>query len=49
MVWVPQTGCIGISMSILSYNGKVHFGLNSDAKLVPDPDAVICRFGAEFK
>lgn len=49
MFWVPQTGSIGIGMSILSYNGKVHFGLISDAKLVPDPDAVICRFAAEFE
>ena len=49
MFWVPQTGSIGIGLSILSYNGKVHFGLIADAKLVPDPDAVIRRFGAEFE
>ncbi len=49
MFWVPQTGTIGIGLSILSYNGKVHFGLIADGKLVPDPDAVIRRFGAEFE
>ena len=49
MVWVPQTGSIGIGLSILSYNGKVHFGLIADAKLIPDPHAVIHRFGAEFE
>ena len=49
MFWVPQTGSIGIGMSILSYNGKVHFGLIADAKLVLDPDAVIRRFGTEFE
>ncbi len=49
MFWVPQTGSIGIGMSILSYNGKVHFGLISDAKLVPDPDGVIRRFAVEFE
>jgi WS/DGAT/MGAT family acyltransferase len=27
MFWVPQTGSIGLGMSILSYNGQVHFGL----------------------
>jgi WS/DGAT/MGAT family acyltransferase len=27
MFWVPQTGSIGLGISILSYNGKVHFGL----------------------
>ncbi|MCL1633725.1 wax ester/triacylglycerol synthase family O-acyltransferase [Luteimonas sp. SX5] len=48
MFWVPQTGSIGIGISILSYNGRVHFGLIADAKLIPDPDAVIRRFGAEF-
>jgi hypothetical protein len=39
-----QTGSIGIGISILSYNGKVLFGLIGDAKLVPDPDAIIRRF-----
>ncbi|WP_232338560.1 WS/DGAT/MGAT family O-acyltransferase [Lysobacter soli] len=48
MFWVPQTGSIGIGISILSYNGRVHFGLISDGRLIPDPDAVIRRFGAEF-
>ena len=48
MFWVPQTGSIGIGVSILSYNGRVHFGLIADAKLIPDPDAVIRRFGSEF-
>ena len=48
MFWVPQTGSIGIGLSILSYQGRVHFGLISDARLIPDPQAVIRRFGAEF-
>ncbi len=49
MFWVPQTGSIGLGISILSYNGRVHFGLIGDARLVPDPDAVIRRFGVEFE
>jgi len=48
MFWVPQTGSIGLGLSILSYRGQVHFGLISDARLIPDPDAVIRRFGHEF-
>lgn len=48
MFWVPQTGSIGVGISIMSYNGRVHFGLIADAKLIPDPDAVIRRFGPEF-
>ena len=49
MFWVPQTGSIGLGLSILSYNGRVHFGIVGDGRLVPDPDAVVRRFGAEFE
>jgi diacylglycerol O-acyltransferase / wax synthase len=49
MFWVPQTGSIGIGISIMSYNGRVYFGLISDAKLLPDPDSVIQRFRPEFE
>ncbi len=49
MFWVPQTGSIGIGISIMSYNNKVYFGLISDAKLLPDPDSVIQRFRPEFE
>ncbi len=49
MCWVPQTGSIGLGLSIMSYRGQVHFGLISDARLIPDPDAVVRRFGAEFE
>lgn len=48
MFWVPQTGSIGVGISIMSYNGRVHFGLIADARLIPDPDVVIRRFGPEF-
>lgn len=49
MFWVPQNGSIGLGISILSYNGAVHFGLIADAKLMPDPDSVIRRFRPEFE
>jgi WS/DGAT/MGAT family acyltransferase len=49
MFWVPQTGSIGLGISIMSYNGEVHFGLIADAKLMPDPDSVIRRFQHEFE
>lgn len=49
MFWVPQTGAIGVGISILSYNGKVHFGLISDARVIPDPEGVIRRFGHQFE
>lgn len=48
MFWVPQNGNIGIGISILSYNGKVFFGLITDRRRVPDPQAIIDRFRPEF-
>ena len=49
MFWVPQSGSIWVGLSILSYNGRVHFGLIGDAKRVSDPDAVTARFAEEFE
>jgi diacylglycerol O-acyltransferase / wax synthase len=49
MFWVPQTGGIGLGISILSYNGRVHFGLMADGRRVPDPRPIADRFGAEFE
>ena len=47
--WVPQSGGIGMGLSILTYNGKVQFGLITDAGLVPDPETVINKFADEFE
>jgi WS/DGAT/MGAT family acyltransferase len=49
MFWVPQSGLIGMGVSILSYNNRVHFGLVADRKLVDDPVAIIDRFAGEFE
>ncbi len=49
MFWVPQSGQIGMGVSILSYNNRVHFGLVADRKLVDDPMAIIDRFPGEFE
>ncbi|MGQ0384193.1 MAG: WS/DGAT/MGAT family O-acyltransferase [Gammaproteobacteria bacterium] len=46
--WVPQSGDIGLGISILSYAGQVQFGLIADYKRVPDPGAVTARFHEEF-
>jgi WS/DGAT/MGAT family acyltransferase len=48
MFWVPQSGDIGMGVSILSYNGRVQFGLITDAARVPDPENVIAHFRPEF-
>ncbi len=47
--WVPQSGGIGMGLSILTYNGKVQFGLITDGGLVPDPENVINQFADEFE
>jgi diacylglycerol O-acyltransferase len=49
MFWVPQNGNVGLGISILSYNGKVFFGLISDYRLLAEPSAVISRFKKEFE
>ncbi len=49
MFWVPQSGDIGIGVSVLSYNGGVQFGIVTDDALVKDPDNIINRFAPEFE
>jgi len=49
MFWVPQSGSIGMGLSILSYNGRVHFGLIVDGKRVRDPEPIVQRFAPEFE
>jgi hypothetical protein len=47
--WVPQSGSIGLGVSLLSYAGKVYFGMISDQQLVDDPDTLVARFAPEFE
>jgi hypothetical protein len=49
MFWVPQSGDIGVGVSILSYAGGVQFGLITDDVLCPDPDDIVARFQPEFE
>src|SRR3546814_20714696 len=44
MIWVPQNGSIGVGISLLSYHGRVHFGLIGDTRLIPDTAAVSRRY-----
>jgi WS/DGAT/MGAT family acyltransferase len=48
MFWVPQSGDIGMGVSILSYAGGVQFGLITDARMCPDPEDIVGRFAPEF-
>jgi WS/DGAT/MGAT family acyltransferase len=47
--WVPQSGSIGVGISILTYTDVVLFGIVADRRLVPDPHAVIDGFADEFE
>jgi diacylglycerol O-acyltransferase / wax synthase len=47
--WVPQSGSIGLGLSLLSYAGQVYFGIISDRQLVDEPDALVARFTPEFE
>ncbi|MFZ4478921.1 MAG: wax ester/triacylglycerol synthase family O-acyltransferase [Rhodoferax sp.] len=48
LFWVPQSGTVGLGVSILSYGGGVQFGVISDATLCPDPQRIIDQFEPEF-
>jgi hypothetical protein len=45
---VPQSGTVGLGVSILSYGGGVQFGVVSDSELCPDPQKIIDLFAPEF-
>ena len=49
LFWVPQSGTVGLGVSILSYGGGVQFGIISDTTLCPDPQAIIDNFEPEFE
>jgi hypothetical protein len=49
MFWVPQSGRLGLGVSILSYNGQVTLGVASDLSLIPDPERIIAGFQLEFE
>jgi WS/DGAT/MGAT family acyltransferase len=48
MGWVPQAGNVALGISIMSYDGEVLVGVNTDAGLVPDPSTIIDHFYTEF-
>jgi diacylglycerol O-acyltransferase / wax synthase len=49
MFWVPQTGTVGLGVSILSYGGGVQFGVIADTTLCPEPQRIIDEFEPEFR
>lgn len=49
MFWVPQSGDIGVGVSILSYNRQVQMGVITDKRFVPDPQRIVAGFEPEFE
>jgi WS/DGAT/MGAT family acyltransferase len=49
MVWVPQSGEIGLGVSVISYDGLVQFGVLTDRNFCPDPARIAARFAPEFE
>ena len=49
MFWVPQTGDLGLGLSIISYGGQIQFGLVGDARLFPNPERIVNRFVSQIE
>ncbi len=49
MFWVPRAGDIGLGLSVISYAGTVRLGVATDARMAPDPAALVRGFHAEFE
>ncbi len=48
MFWVPQSGRLGLGVSIISYAGEVLVGIATDAGLTPDPEKIVEALHIEF-
>ena len=48
MFWVPQSGDVGLGVSILSYGGGAQFGVITGGTLCPEPQRIIDEFVPEF-
>ena len=49
MFWVPQSGGLGLGLSILSYNQQVRVGIATDAGLVDKPELLVQDVEAAFE
>jgi hypothetical protein len=49
MFWVPQSGDIGLGISVISYNGGVQFGVIADHGFCPDPERIVAHFADAFE
>jgi WS/DGAT/MGAT family acyltransferase len=49
LFWVPQSGNLGIGVSVLTYKDRVHFGLIADRNLIPEPQRVADEFERQVR
>ena len=49
LFWVPQAGSIGTGVSLLSYDGRLQFGVMADRQLISDPARLAAAFVREFE
>ena len=49
MFFGPQSGTMGVGISVFSYAGQMTMGLNADANLIPDPDKLVELFLQELE
>jgi len=48
MFWAPQSGRVGLGITIYSFAGHVYVGVSVDPKLMDNPDDYILAFHAEY-
>jgi WS/DGAT/MGAT family acyltransferase len=46
--WPPQSGGVGVGISLLSYAGSITVGVSADIQLIPDPQLLIAAFNEEI-
>jgi hypothetical protein len=47
--WVPQSGSMGLGVSLLTYAGQVHVGMIADRNLVAEPQRAVDLFAPELE
>jgi diacylglycerol O-acyltransferase len=47
--WPPESGNLGLGVSVISYDGQLIIGLLADEHLIPDPGALLAGISAELR
>ena len=49
MFWAPQSGRVGLGITIFSFGGNAYIGINADPKVMPDPEVFVEYLVAEYE